>query len=441
MKFLKLITMKTFRFKILSVLVSTILLVVIFSGCEDKSYITYTYKANVPKKYMSLEELRNSVSIENSRDLVSPGKIYFKANILFINELFEGIHIIDNNDPSNPVKMAFIKVPGSVDIAIKGSILYVDSYMDLLAIDISDLANIKITKRLENVFSYKYYGFNPDYPISEVDESKGVVVEWEIKEITEKIESMNYYGGGWLTEMDNNLAKDAGSPRFNSSSNGVAGSMARFNIYQNYLYIINNSDVEVFDITTYADPIKTNNKFNTGRTIETLFVDYDKESLFIGSTTGMIIYNLSNPSNPQYISTINHITSCDPVVVEGNFAYVTLRAGNSCGGFSNQFDIIDISSLAYPQLLTSYTLDGPFGLGIDNLNLFICDGNSGLKIYDVTDPYKAVLKKQFANIFAFDIILNRTDKTAMMIGNDGLYQYDYSDLNDLQLISKISVVK
>ena len=39
------------------------------------------------------------------------------------------------------------------------------------------------------------------------------------------------------------------------------------------------------------------------------------------------------------------MTSCDPVVVQGDYAFVTLRGGTECQGFSNQLDIIDISTL------------------------------------------------------------------------------------------------
>ena len=104
------------------------LIIVLFS-CEDE--IIEERTLNVPV-YMSYETFRESVSQEESRDLEYPGKIYFKDNYIFINEVSKGIHIIDNANPSNPENVGFINIPGNVDIAIKENILYADSYIDVL---------------------------------------------------------------------------------------------------------------------------------------------------------------------------------------------------------------------------------------------------------------------------------------------------------------------
>ena len=82
------------------------------------------------------------------------GKIYFYQDYILVNEKYEGIHIIDNSDPSNPQSTNFICIPGNIDIAVKDDILYADSYTDLIAIDISDIGNIQIVKRFEDVFPW-----------------------------------------------------------------------------------------------------------------------------------------------------------------------------------------------------------------------------------------------------------------------------------------------
>lgn len=416
---------------------------VLFNSCEDKSYIRHTYTANIPTKYMSFEELRSAIKLESATELKNPGKIYFKSGFMFINERYKGIHVIDNTNPSSPQNVAFINIPGSVDIAIKGSILYSDSYTDLVAIDISDVFNnnITVTERLENVFSYPVYGYDPEFPVAQVDEEQGVVIEWEVKEITEEIESEYYggWGGIWTTMEDGsvNSTKGGGAPDVRFNSTGVAGSMARIIIYTDYLYVINNSDVNIIDITDKSKPQLTNNTFSTSRVIETLFINDGR--LFIGSTSGMIIYSLSNPLNPTYLTAFEHATACDPVVVSGNYAFVTLRAGNACGGFSNQMDVINITNIMSPYLVKSYNLDGPYGLGVDNDKLFVCDGESGLKVYtDANYPDNLSLVKHFSDIHAYDVI--PLGNILMLIGEDGFYQYDYSDLNDMKLLSFIPVI-
>jgi hypothetical protein len=86
-------------------------------------------------------------------------------------------------------------------------------------------------------------------------------------------------------------------------------------------------------------------------------------------------------------------------------------------------------------------MTNPHGLGIDQGTLFICDGLDGLKAYDATDV-KTISQNQLAhykNIQALDII--PFQQVAMVIGQDGLYQYDYSDLKDIKLLSQLPIVK
>ena len=134
-------------------LIKLMILGVVFTGCatyEDDPYC---------KKYtlMSFEELRQSVSIEEPREIKTAGKIYTYKKLLFINEPNVGIHIIDNRDKTNPIPKAFIRLYGNVDIAVKDGFLYADSFMDLVVLNIQDLENIKVVKRVNSTFAYDEY--------------------------------------------------------------------------------------------------------------------------------------------------------------------------------------------------------------------------------------------------------------------------------------------
>jgi hypothetical protein len=135
------------------------------------------------------------------------------------------------------------------------------------------------------------------------------------------------------------------------------------------------------------------------------------------------------------------MNSCDPVVVEGDYAYVTLRDGTTCNTFTNQLDVVNISNVTNPRLEYSYPMTNPHGLGIRDGVLFICDGAAGLKIYDAADPGKITANQlaHFPGINTFDVI--PLHNVLLMIGDDGLYQYDYSDLKDIKQLSLIPVVK
>lgn len=412
---------------------------IFMSSCRDKVFEEITYTANVPV-YMSFSELRSAVKSTQARQLVHPGKIYFKDNYLFINEYGDGVHIIDNVDPSHPEPIAFLEIPGNYNMAVRGSILYADSYIDLVALDISDPANPVETGRVKNAFPNLLPPFDFNMPVYGVDFTKGVITGFEQKVVTELVEKEYGFPGGRIT-FDNMGVTSLGSNEVSvspSQSAGIGGSMARFTINGQFLYAIHNDALKVFDLAG-TDSIRTGAEIYLGRQVETIF-PYNNH-LFLGTTTGMLVYSLGNPSDPAYVSVFEHINSCDPVVIEGNYAYVTLRSGTQCNGFANQLDVVDISSVAHPFLVKSYPMYNPHGLGIDNHILFICDGDAGLKVYNAADPMNIHMNQiaHFQDIRTYDVI--PWNGLLMLIGDDGLFQYDYSDLSDLRLISSIPVVE
>jgi hypothetical protein len=422
--------MKTY-FRIL-VLVS---LPAILLSCKDK--IEETYKVNEPV-YMTYDELRSSLKVAEGQDIIQPGKIYFKDNYIFVNEYQKGIHVIDNSNPALPEIKKFIEIPGNVDLAIKDNILYADSYVDLVAIDISNINDIKEVSRITNAFPYLILPCE-DGVAENVDINMGVVVGWKSTERRVSVDKIDnryveypYYRGDMIFFADYNAAA-SNSGKTNS---GTGGSMARFTIYDNYLYAVDNIMLRLFNINDSADP-KAEKEVYIGWNIETLF-PYEQK-LFLGSTTGMYIYSLADPSNPEYISTFWHASSCDPVVVEGNYAYVTLRAGNLCGDNESLLNIIDISDIQTPVLLKEYPMEEPYGLGIDDTLLFVCDGNAGLKIYNASDPLVIDQNKiaQYNDLNAWDVI--PLGSVLIMIGTDGLYQYDYSDPENITELSVIPI--
>jgi hypothetical protein len=82
-------------------------------------------------------------------------------------------------------------------------------------------------------------------------------------------------------------------------------------------------------------------------------------------------------------------------------------------------------------------MDNPYGLGIDNKKLFICEGAKGLKTFDANNILDIKQLQHFKDMNAYDVI--PLNNTLMLIGTDGLYQYDYSNPSSLKLLSKIAV--
>lgn len=406
------------------------------SSCKDKTIERVTYTANVPV-YMPFSEFRSSFQKGDTTAITHPGKMYFKDGYLFVNEYGKGIHVIDNSDPSNPEKIAFYKIMGNVDMAIKGNILYADSYIDLVAIDISDINNPEEVGRLKNIFPEVVPEGDLWFPYAMVDKNVGVIVGWETRTITEEREPGSSWGG-WIYRGDLMLTASSLSGKTFSAGAGTGGSMARFMLNNDFLYLISHPRVlKTVDVAA-ADKMDVVDSISIGRIMETLFKVEDK--MFIGTTTGMLIYDLSNASHPTKISQYDHLTACDPVVVDGQYAYVTLRTGTRCTNAQNLLEVVDISSIANPYLVKSYPMFNPHGLGVDGNLLFICDGKAGLKIYDKSDPL-AIITHQVAyypDFDTFDVI--PMDGVLMLTGEKGIYQYDYSDPENIVQISHITIV-
>ncbi|MBR9998821.1 MAG: hypothetical protein KFF73_07610 [Cyclobacteriaceae bacterium] len=423
---------------------SCIGMVLLCWGCTDdcNKEVSYIYYKPV---YTTTEEIRSSFDFQQPEEISFPGKIYLLGNFLFVNEISKGIHIIDNSDAANPVNVGFVNIPGNHDMAARGNILYADSYIDLLAIDISDMNDIKVVKRMEGVFNDHYYmmeQFN--------DQGEAVLVTYEeidttftdMSDCNDVVPSFLRFGGINAT-MDKAYS---GALSYSSETNfftpvasaGLGGSMARFAIVNDKLYTAGTYYLQVFDIATLSDPVK-GAWIDLGWGIETIF-PYEN-NLFIGANNGMHIYDISDPESPVHVSTFAHVTSCDPVVVQDTLAFVTLRSGTECQGYTNQLDVLNIKNLYNPTLIKSYPMKNPHGLGIDGKALFICEGEFGLKVFDSRDIFSIDqhMVKNYPDIHAFDVI--PFNDILIMIGEDGLFQYDYTHLENMKLLSTIPIVR
>ena len=422
--------------QIQNILASIFLLGLIVTSCRDKFKVEY--RAMVPV-YLSYSDLRASVKVVSQQELVKPGKIYACGNYIFINENMKGVHVYNNINAAAPQYVGFINIPGNIDLVVKNNIIYADSYIDLVAIDITDPSNAKEVGRTKGVFPYSLPLYpQTGYSRGDVNTALGVVVNWELKTVKEEMESNNYGNIYAYDYLSLNTKLDALA---STGFSGIGGSMARFGLIGNSLVAVDKNSVYYnFDLTDPTFPKRAYMDYIKGGGVETMFLT--GKYMFLGTSNGMVIYDLSDPMKPLYLSTFWHVTGCDPVVVQNNKAYVTLRSGVTCANRStNELSVLDITDVKAPILLRSYGMDNPHGLGISDDILFVCDGNSGLKVYNTTNPLLITenLLAKFPGINAYDVI--PLGKSLLMIGSDGFYQYDYSDLKNIRQISVIPVKK
>jgi hypothetical protein len=338
--------------------------------------------------------------------------------------------VIDNRNPASPQNVAFISIPGNLDLALKGNILYADLYTDLVTLDISNPLNVVVKKFNDHVFPFRNYGYG-FYP----DSSK-IITDW-IKHDTSFTQSCGFRYAYYSPNayLDFTSSQSSAGSKSSSSPIGKGGSMARFAIVNNTIYTVSNSDLNVFDISNSVNPVYTNTVNVGSWNVETIFPFKDK--LFIGSQNGMFIFNISNADAPVSIGQFSHVQSCDPVIADDNFAYVTLRSGTVCQGFSNQLEVLQINNITNPTMVKVYPFTNPHGLSKDGNLLFICDGSDGFKIFNAADVNNLKMIKRFPGIETYDVIAY--NNIALVVAKNGLFQYDYSNTNNIHLISKIEV--
>lgn len=399
-------------------------LLILFSGlffsCEDEITNTYTYRTMMPV-YLEMSDVRaRIIEVEPPQPLDNPGKIYIYGDYLLVNEPTQGIHILDNRNPASPVNLSFIPIEGNVDLAVNTNILYADNYADLLAFDISNITDIKLVKRVEDVFLNQYH------------HATGRVVTYKDTVITADQE---FWGRPdvFIFRSEASFASNFASA---SQSYGTGGSMARFTLMDGHLYAVDETTLRVFDVQEATDP-KFVKPVDLGWGIETIFPFQQK--LFIGSNRGMHIYDASTPHSPTRMAVYEHILACDPVVVNEDYAFVTLRSGNFCVNNINELQVIDIQDPYTPKLKKSYPMLNPHGLGLAGNFLYIAEGLHGLKSFDVSDVM-AVDQHQLEflkDLKSVDLIPG--PKSLIVIGPDGVCQFDYSNPAKLRKLSCIQV--
>ncbi|MDW8288924.1 MAG: hypothetical protein RMJ89_12700 [Flammeovirgaceae bacterium] len=212
------------------------------------------------------------------------------------------------------------------------------------------------------------------------------------------------------------------------TGDGQGGSLARFAVAGDFLYTVDHRTLNTLNIVNAQRPIPVS-KTDVGFNIETIFPRGN--ALFIGSQMGMYIYSLQDPSSPKRLSFYQHVMSCDPVVADNRYAYVTLRTGTPCTRGLNVLEILDIIDLTNPVLVASYPMTNPMGLGISGKTLFVCD--DGLKVFDVTNVQNIRLLHHF-RMPAIDVIPR--GQILIVMSDDGIRQYEYVDgqMNMLSLI-------
>jgi hypothetical protein len=357
-------------------------------------------------EYYTAAEMRAEPSFLGPQVLKEAGKVFWMGDYIYLSDGQNGIHIIDNTKASKLEPIAFIKIEGNWDIAAKGQYLYADSYADLLIFDLSNPAQPKLANRVNDVFDW--------------DE---VISRLRMKGLEERLVKDRYF-----EEVKFSIPCGADMAVTNTGANsgsgeGQGGSLARFSISGEYLYAVDNRNLHVFNLRLPDTPVKAGGKL-VDEKIETIFSYGDR--LFIGGMMGVYIYDKTDPLNPQYLDQFKHIESCDPVYVDQDYAYVTLREDANCRNADNKLLVLDVKDFTKAELIAEFPMTHPHGLGVKDNRLYLAEGKHGFKVFDLKDK-KAIDQHLIAadsSIWVQDLIPHPYYDLLLLVGDDGLFQYD-----------------
>jgi hypothetical protein len=397
---------------------------VLLPGCLRDS-IVKSYKIYTPV-YSLKSAVLAGINGNPSQPIAQAGQIYIKGSFIYLNDVNSGIHIIDNSDPSHPVQTAFLSIPGNENIAIRGNTLYADMYSDLLAIDISNPHQVKITGAVWGFFIGRSYG----------QDSGLVITRWIEKDtsFTTQGPPQGVYAITGTMFFASSAAAVPAAAAAISASTGTAGSSATMTLVGNYLYAIpEEHSLGTVDVTDSSQPTVVST-FSAGYDLETIFPIQNR--LLLGSKEGVYIYSIDTAGHPTQLSEFTHGSACDPVIADNGYAYVTLHAGTTCGGAANELDVLAAPNISQATLLKSYPMTGPSGLGKDGSTLFVCDG-PGVKVFNASDPANLLLLSTLDVKNAYDVIA--ANHLLLVITTGGLYEFDYSVPNHIVALGSLAV--
>lgn len=218
-----------------------------------------------------------------------------------------------------------------------------------------------------------------------------------------------------------------------------SGSTAAMLVYENAIYALDGDVFKVLDIASEAETKLVSKQRIEGA--ETLFI-YGSH-LYIGGQFGVDIWNIDNALEPVQVNFYSHARACDPIIVDNDIGYITLRNRWGCDGDINRLEIVDFTSPTEPKELFRYPMKSPVGLAKMGSYLAVCQERYGLSVLDVniteSEQVKNVAVEEVANfneIHCFDVIYNKD--VLLVTAEDGIYQLAV-DGYWLSLLSRIPV--
>lgn len=325
--------------------------------------------------------------------VINPVNIYLYDTLLLIADSVAGIHVYSVKNSAAPVFRMRIPIRGNSGVAMKGDVVFANSYGSILAIRLTGPSTYEISSYIKHEPGY--------FPL---DDGTGGL-------------------GCGCSGPEQPVA---------AGTEGVGGSYALFAVIGSYLYYLDGANVITLDISNPESPQQLSRTY-IDWTAETLFPT-DKY-LFVGGSSGMYVLDRSNPSNPVPIGTTSHFRAYDPVVALDSVAFVTLRTGNDYQAMQDEFLAVSLDTITAPSVISETPVTTPWGLALSDSLLYVAKGYNGFALYNVKDPRNVASLGDWATPSARDFIWAGTRLYVMTFGE--IMIYDVTDPKGPVLLSTI----
>ena len=335
--------------------------------------------------------------------LIYPINMTLADDRLYVSDRHTGVHVFDVANPEAPEAAFTIELSGNRGTAVRGNIVYANDYRRLLVIRVEG-DTYEVVKEIESTYEHEH----PPVMMDTVDRG---------------------YGCSCPLGAQDDFAT---APQPSGGSGGTGSSFATFAVIDDYLYYLDYTDIVTMDISTPEDPQELSRR-RIGWDIETLFPT--DALLFVGGARGMYIFDRSEPASPKEIGRVEHFRACDPVVVSGPVAYVTLRGESVCGGGRNVLLCVSIQNPSNPTIIGEKVLPSPYGLTVKDPFLYVSAGEDGFQLLDISKPTDPKVLAGWADWPTKDFIWS--GRFLYVLGFDDLRIFDVSEPGKPELLATI----
>lgn len=402
------------------VIFSVSALLILLGSCQSECSQTLYYTAHVPV-YMQLGDIRSSYAVMPAKEIGEIGKIAEGNGTLFLLEEDKGIHVIDNSDPQNPVKVSFLNIISCLDIEAVDNLLYVVQATDLITFDVSDLNNITKLGTNLNVFNSNFL------------KKDSFVVDHELQEVVQVVEQ---------SFSCSDMFVEAPIPEGSTRDAIVSVPFTQLHAKNNMLYSCDHGTLKVFGIdgSSNANFVSSQTLFNFD---QYNFITSGSRSLYVGAAVSINEFDISaNPGNPPIVRFYGVSLSCNRFTALDTFLFVPGFGGPKFGFCepSNDLSLFRINTTRLSQnTVGRFFMTAPQHVAVMDSLMVLSEGAVGMKLFDVRNPaafnVTSRIISSIPNLHTTQSLLRKN--LLISVGDDGVSQFDISNLPTIQPLSTL----